>query len=142
MKRGRRNRDNVASWKSIDELRKRNYQRRWFIPLLLSECEVPARSIGGGETLLDFQWIDLYTDFAQGMNRIALELNSDEVVRRKQMIDDLGRVYVAREAEPGQWVLLVENALKRYTEAVRELRAVYGITYDPFKLDGAAAAPR
>lgn len=119
---------------AIDELRKRSHHRRWFIPLLLSECEVPARSIGGGETLLDFQWIDLYTDFAQGMNRIALELNADEVARRQRTIDDLGRVYVARDAEPGQWVLLVVNAKKRYIEAVDELRALYGITYDPFKI--------
>jgi hypothetical protein len=119
---------------AIDELRKRNYQRKWFIPLLLSECEVPARSIGGGETLLDFQWIELYTDFAQGMNRLALELNGDEVTRRKDLIDDFGRVYVARDNAVERQNFLVESALKHYVNAVAELRTLYGITYDPIKL--------
>lgn len=44
---------------AIDELRQRKTDRAWFIPVLLSECDVPARNIGGGETLLDVQWVSL-----------------------------------------------------------------------------------
>lgn len=44
--------------------------RVWFIPVLLEECDVPARSIGGTETLLDIQWVSLHTDWDDGVQRI------------------------------------------------------------------------
>jgi len=44
--------------------------RAWFIPVLLEECDVPARSIGGIETLLDIQWVALYADWDAGVQRI------------------------------------------------------------------------
>jgi len=44
--------------------------RAWFIPVLLEECDVPARSIGGIETLLDIQWVPLYADWDNGVRRI------------------------------------------------------------------------
>jgi hypothetical protein len=56
---------------AIEELRLYSPNRPWFIPVLLSECEVPARSIGGGKTLLDIQWLALYEDWMGGVNKIA-----------------------------------------------------------------------
>ncbi len=47
---------------AIEELRQRPTNRTWFIPVLLSNCEVPARSIGAGETLREIQWVELYRD--------------------------------------------------------------------------------
>jgi hypothetical protein len=54
---------------AIEELRRRA-DRAWFIPVLLSECEVPDRSIGGGETLTDIQQVGLYEDWDAGIKRI------------------------------------------------------------------------
>src|SRR4051812_24116869 len=44
---------------AIEELRQRPTTRAWFVPVLLSKCEVPDRSIGAGESLRDLQWVDL-----------------------------------------------------------------------------------
>lgn len=55
---------------AIEELRKYGFDREWFIPVLLSECDVPARSIGPGETLLDINFVPLYEDWDNGIQRI------------------------------------------------------------------------
>jgi hypothetical protein len=56
---------------AIEELRQRPAERAWFIPVLLSKCEVPARSIGAGETLRDIQWVEFYRNWEEGIDRIA-----------------------------------------------------------------------
>ena len=55
---------------AIEQLSLRPTNRIWFIPVLLSECDVPARNIGGRETLLDIQWVPLYQDWDAGVRRI------------------------------------------------------------------------
>jgi HEAT repeat protein len=55
---------------AIDELRQRPINRTWFIPVLLSNCQLPDRSIGGGETLRDLQAVALYDDWSDGIARI------------------------------------------------------------------------
>lgn len=55
---------------AIEELRQRPTDRAWFIPALLSPCEISDRSIGAGETLRTLQWIDLSTDWYGGVGRI------------------------------------------------------------------------
>ncbi len=55
---------------AIEELRQFPTDRVWFIPVLLSECDVPARSIGAGETLLDINWVPLYENWDAGIRRI------------------------------------------------------------------------
>jgi TIR domain len=44
---------------AIEQLRKKAYGTTWFIPIKIDECEIEARPIGGGETILDFQICDL-----------------------------------------------------------------------------------
>ncbi len=55
---------------AIDELRQFATDREWFMPVLLSECDLPARSIGAGETLLDINWVPLYEDWQIGIQKI------------------------------------------------------------------------
>jgi len=55
---------------AIEELRQFSTNRVWFIPVLFSECDVPARSIGAGETLLDINWVALFEDWDAGIQRI------------------------------------------------------------------------
>ena len=43
---------------AIEGLRQRPSDRAWFVPIKIDDCEVPDRSIGGGETLRDLQYID------------------------------------------------------------------------------------
>ncbi len=55
---------------AIEEIRLRSSQRIWFLPVLLSTCEPPNRSIGAGETLRDLQWTDLTKDWKLGIARL------------------------------------------------------------------------
>jgi hypothetical protein len=55
---------------AIERLRKIHHDRAWFIPVLFAECDVPARSIGAGDTLLDINWVPLYEDWNIGIQRI------------------------------------------------------------------------
>jgi hypothetical protein len=119
---------------AIEELRLKANARRWFIPLLLSECEVPARSIGAGETLLDFQWIDLYSDFNQGMIRLAGELNSKEVAHLKSLIEEYGDKYIGTIFNPASSTAEKDKAFDRHLRLVEKLKALYGIWYDPHRI--------
>ncbi|MFL6446284.1 MAG: TIR domain-containing protein [Bryobacteraceae bacterium] len=67
---------------AIEELRQRPSDRAWFIPVLLSECEVPARGIGAGETLRDIQWVELYRDWEPGIIRIAAAIDPDAQIAK------------------------------------------------------------
>ena len=55
---------------AIDELRHRPTDTAWFIPVKLNECEIPDRSIGGGETLRSLQFVELYRDWSDGVSQI------------------------------------------------------------------------
>ena len=55
---------------AIDRLRKIHYARAWFITILLSECDVPNRDIGGGSTIRDIQWLQLYEDWSTGIEKL------------------------------------------------------------------------
>lgn len=53
--------------------------RSWFIPVKLSECQIPDRSIGAGETLLDLQYVELFCDWDDGVSRIVAVIQPGEV---------------------------------------------------------------
>ena len=55
---------------AIEELRQRPGDQAWFIPIKLSDCDIPDRDIGGGETLQDIQWVELYDNWDDGIQRI------------------------------------------------------------------------
>lgn len=61
---------------AIDELRKYSSRRAWFIPVKLSECEIPDLSIGAGETLQDIQWVNLYESWEAGIQYILSAIKS------------------------------------------------------------------
>jgi len=66
---------------AIDELRKRPSSRSWFIPVVLDGGDVPSRSIGGGETLRELQWVDLGTDWEKGVSAILTVIREDDARR-------------------------------------------------------------
>lgn len=54
---------NDELWLAMDELRQRPANRTWFIPVKLSPCEIPDQEIGGGKTLRDIHFLELYPDW-------------------------------------------------------------------------------
>jgi hypothetical protein len=56
---------------AIEELRLRPRDRRWFLPVCLGECKIPAYPIGSAETLQDIHHIDLARDWEGGMENLV-----------------------------------------------------------------------
>ena len=56
---------------AIEELRRRPTDRTWFLPVLLDDCHMPDRSIGGGETLADIQYVSLHSEWDDGVRKIV-----------------------------------------------------------------------
>jgi len=117
---------------AIDELCQYSPDRPWFIPVLFSKCNVPAFSIGGGQTLLDFQWVDLYSDWTSGFQKLLRVLNSDHIEFLKELIDNHGYSHHANLA----YLDLKSSVASKqtYLETVHELKQKYGILYDPLRL--------
>ena len=53
---------------------------------------MPARSIGGGETLLDLQWVNLFDDWQAGISKIASVTCANEISSLKKEIDNCDRL--------------------------------------------------
>lgn len=117
---------------AVDELRQYSAGRTWFIPVLFSECNVPALSIGGGQTLLDFQWVDLYSDWDSGFQRLLRVLKLEEINRDKEYIDDLAYTYHSRVAH--QLGESIDEAKHQYLKSIQKLKETYGVLYDPLNL--------
>lgn len=56
---------------AIEELRLRPRNRRWFLPVMLGPCVVPAHPVGPTETLQDIHAVDLGEDWEAGIGRLV-----------------------------------------------------------------------
>jgi hypothetical protein len=56
---------------AIEEIRQRPTDRTWFIPVRLGDCAIPERDIGGGETLVDLQYVDVFGDVGRGYAKVV-----------------------------------------------------------------------
>jgi hypothetical protein len=117
---------------AIDELRQFSIKRTWFIPVLLSECNIPALSIGAGQTLLDFQWVNLSSNWGSGIQKLLRVLRADEIEKIKEDIDELGYRYINRLGHDS--VFSPDTVKEIYLKRLHELKETYGVTYDPFKI--------
>jgi len=65
---------------AVEELQRRPAESIWFIPVKLDRCTVPELPIGGGRTLRDLHWVELYDDWTVGLERIAAVICPPQVV--------------------------------------------------------------
>ena len=61
---------------AVEKLRERHFDKVWFIPVKLNECEIPGIDIGGGATLRDLQYVNLYEDWDTGIQGIVSVMQS------------------------------------------------------------------
>jgi hypothetical protein len=116
---------------AIEELRQYDSRREWFIPVLLSECEVPNRSIGAGETLKDIQHVPLYEDWEDGIKRILSVIGIKETQRLR--ITTPQEIYQSQEyikvsgdgAIPGNAIILITSLYGKHL-APQKSRVVAG----------------
>ncbi len=81
---------------AIEELRRMPTERVWFIPVTISECEIPDRAIGAGESIRDLQWINLQENWQSGIRKIV------EVIaprRKRVQSESTGRIAGAPKAQ-------------------------------------------
>jgi len=50
--------------------------KKWIIPIRLSECSIPHYNLGGGRDLSQVQYIDLFPDWDEGIRKLLDSLNS------------------------------------------------------------------
>jgi pyrimidine deaminase RibD-like protein len=63
---------------AVEELRQRPADQAWFIPVKLSECDIPDKKIGAVETLRDIQWVELCKDWDNGIQNILNVIKPDK----------------------------------------------------------------
>lgn len=63
---------------AIEILRTKSYNSGWFIPIKLSECEIPDIDVGAGKTLNDIQCLKLYKEEKKGLQRLI------DVIKREE----------------------------------------------------------
>jgi cellulose synthase/poly-beta-1,6-N-acetylglucosamine synthase-like glycosyltransferase len=73
---------------AIEILRQVHPERVWLIPVRLTDCDIPDRSIGGGETLRDLQRVDLFRNWQQGVDQILSVVSPP----KKKLSNDLAFV--------------------------------------------------
>jgi tetratricopeptide (TPR) repeat protein len=69
---------------AISELRRRPRDQSWFFPVMFDECSLPDIETGPGETLRDLHYVNLESNFQEGVRRIASGLRPEH-----QIIADL-----------------------------------------------------
>jgi hypothetical protein len=62
---------------AIEQLRQYANDRKWFLPVLITDCEIPDRAIGAGETLRDIQYLPLYQDWEEGIRRLVATIKGE-----------------------------------------------------------------
>ena len=151
---------------AVDELRKRPAGRSWFIPVLVTDSEIPDLEIGAGETLGSIQWIDLYANWERGITKLLsviapdsatlyeLEkaLGSSSARTRIHAADQLGKLgVIAKPTVPALTVLLDDtnetvraaaaSALGRIGSATNEVIAnLVSVMYEGYGYASAHAA--
>lgn len=63
---------------ALAELRKRSPEHRWFIPVLLSECEVPDLDIRPGKTLKSLHYVSMYEHWERGLEQLLTALDDPD----------------------------------------------------------------
>jgi hypothetical protein len=132
---------------AIEELRQMPTHRSWFIPVLLSECQVPERDIGAGQTLHDIQFIKLYEDWSSGMRLLLSTILSDEQRKLMKELQKFARsihqleglIYHTEDYSPdddpddderGE----LAEIRQLYETKMKEFHALFGWSYDPYNL--------
>ncbi|TAK63961.1 MAG: TIR domain-containing protein [Bacteroidetes bacterium] len=67
---------------AIEELRLRNRNQRWFIPVLLNDSKVPNIDIGAGENLDSIQYVKLFENWEAGIKNILSVLTPNITKKR------------------------------------------------------------
>jgi hypothetical protein len=110
---------------AIDQLRRRQPDDPWLIPVRLDACEIPDLDIGGGRTLASIQWVDLSGD-RSGLEVARLIAAVQRILRRRSAAGSASRAPVqhADRHEEGRRLRRQTRASPKGTAAMGLLIAV------------------
>jgi len=115
---------------AIDVLRQRPTDQSWFIPVKLSECDIPDRDIGNGETLRDIQWVELYKDWDDGIRRII------EVIGSPERIVELERIVGKDDKDDVEMLLIPAGEFQMGSnDGDDDEKPVHMVDLDAFYID-------
>lgn len=111
---------------AIEELRLRPTTRNWFIPVLLSPCEIPEMSIGAGDTLHSLQFVALYEGWDTGVLRIAEAIEPIAVTVKRyvdQLADQSARKRIAAADALGNMGPVAKDSVPALANALHDENA-------------------
>lgn len=122
---------------ALDELRQRPTDRSWFVPISLDGSGIPQRTIGGGETLHDLQWVvDLSAGWERGVKMIARAAGCKTIDDRTPQDSPIPATLLlkameinTRRTRERDWDAFIWS-LQGVTAAISEVNALYASTSD------------
>jgi hypothetical protein len=104
---------------AIDELAQRPYDRVWFIPVVMSGGAVPDRPIGAGETLRHLQWVNLDSDWHQGIRQIVAVCSTSlpHQIHQEGLLPRLADLWLPM----APYIRMISGTVATVAEYVREL---------------------
>ncbi len=85
---------------AIEELRLRPRDRRWFLPVKLEPCAIPALDLGGGETLDTLHHVDLSHDRDAAIHQLVRAIGPEQARSATDTRSSDGRPSPTRLAAP------------------------------------------
>lgn len=73
---------------AVEIYRMKPYDSGWFIPVKLSECEIPSMSLGAGKSLQDIHYLNFYEDWDIEINRL-IDIIKKEDTTSKDFSDEI-----------------------------------------------------
>ena len=77
---------------AVEKLQQKPFDRIWFIPVKLNECQIPDIKIGEGSTLQELQYVNLYENWEAGIQQILniMPSRNSEVINAADSEKDNG----------------------------------------------------
>ncbi|MBI3377247.1 MAG: toll/interleukin-1 receptor domain-containing protein [Nitrospirae bacterium] len=72
---------------AVEILRKKHFNSGWFIPVKLSDCNIPSYNIGAGSTLQDIHYLEFHKDWERGINRLIDMIKRDENLKQDDIYE-------------------------------------------------------
>lgn len=67
---------------AVEIYRMKSYDSGWFIPIKMSECEIPSMDLGAGKSLQDIQYLNFYEDWNVEIDRLIDIIKKEDTTSR------------------------------------------------------------
>ena len=86
---------------AVEQLRKTQDNCIWFIPIRLTDCEIPTIKIRSGKSLDSLQYIDLYKNWSVGMRKIIESIKTKQLYHLNKVTPNSSTMQASKQASIG-----------------------------------------